>query len=970
MPPRRQPPATRAALPADQAEARPGPRERPPVEPPRAAGDGPDPALEKDLDRLAAELDGAPAAEGADSDLASGGLATLMDDAFGEGRRLGRLGDCALIASHDGLTAYLRGTLPEGATYEDVTALLAQAGVTFGIVTGHIHQALPKRRVRRTHRGRRDAALVESGDDDVEVARGQPPVPPADTRVEYGFQVTEEEAFPRFEEVLRNPSLPTLRQAPALLPFVAADQVLARVHKKAGKPGRDVFGRVVPPPLPPEVRLEGSDFVELAADGESCRARICGYVGFQGGIPALLPPLWIAPDLMSAGFVYRPLQSEAPAPSADQIRAVLAAHDVTYGIQEETIDRLATDLAAGLPVEPCTLVAVGLEAEDGAKTVWSFCFEPDLTRYFAEIHRILTNARRLDYLVGYAEGLSGKPVSAGERIAEKKGGIDGVMGRDVFGEEFMPSEPKEAHLEAGDFVSFIADGAVCVADIYGYLGIDEERVTVVPALWVDPELTTAYFVNLSQFGEPHAPTPAEIDQLLEHVGVKYGVDNRAIGVLCEKLRQKLPCDIAEPIARAAPPRPGKDGRFEFAVDLERRPSLFRDDGSVDFRAPYLAPILRERDLIGAATAAVDSTPGTDLWGRPLSARDGVSVAVDLGKGVRQLQGPDGHTWFQADLDGKLMYRDRRDRTPATVYLAVHHAMVIQGDVDYTTGNVEYPGNVEVRGSIQSGFSVKAEGNVTVGGSVEEGAVIEAGGSVAVAHGVLGGKTRIAAGDAVYAKFVQEAQVRAGGDVVVTEYLRDANVRAGGEVTLVGRAGNERSGAILGGLTAAARRISACRIGAEGSKPTSLLGGVDPDLLQQASRLQRLLEQGEAVIGKALRSLSLEKLDRRQLKAALLGLVLRAKGPRRQVLSQSVRKLLQLQGRCDQTARQRAEVLAQLAELARQSRIEVTGTVAVRTAIRIGDCTLVVREEGTPAMDVTFSLGQDPDGKDELRMVAS
>ena len=41
-------------------------------------------------------------------------------------------------------------------------------------------------------------------------------------------------------------------------------------------------------------------------------------------------------------------------------------------------------------------------------------------------------------------------------------------------------------------------------------------------------------------------------------------------------------------------------------------------------------------------------------------------------------------------------------------------MSISGDVGYDTGNIDLPMNVEISGSVQSGFSVKAAGSVVVG----------------------------------------------------------------------------------------------------------------------------------------------------------------------------------------------------------------------------------------------------------------
>ena len=50
----------------------------------------------------------------------------LMDRAYGGGRRVGGIGDSALLVSEDGLRAFFRGALPADATYADVMAELAK----------------------------------------------------------------------------------------------------------------------------------------------------------------------------------------------------------------------------------------------------------------------------------------------------------------------------------------------------------------------------------------------------------------------------------------------------------------------------------------------------------------------------------------------------------------------------------------------------------------------------------------------------------------------------------------------------------------------------------------------------------------------------------------------------------------------------------------------------------------------------
>lgn len=62
-------------------------------------------------------------------------------------------------------------------------------------------------------------------------------------------------------------------------------------------------------------------------------------------------------------------------------------------------------------------------------------------------------------------------------------------------------------------------------------------------------------------------------------------------------------------------------------------------------------------------------------------------------------------------------------------------LVISGNVDFHTGNIDFPSPVTVTGDIESGFRLKADGDVAIGGVVDGGTVI-ATGDVIVRGGFL------------------------------------------------------------------------------------------------------------------------------------------------------------------------------------------------------------------------------------------
>ncbi|MFA6110422.1 MAG: FapA family protein, partial [Candidatus Latescibacterota bacterium] len=505
--------------------------------------------------------------------------------------------------------------------------------------------------------------------------------------------------------------------------------------------------------------------------------------------------------------------------------------------------------------------------------------------------------------------------------------------------------------------------------LFGYLGAVGrlQRLFVVSPVWVARDRMTACYAHLQSAGHPRIPADEEIDQLLALAGVRFGVDHRAIGVLLERLRQGLPVPAVVTLATGSQPVPGQDGRFEFAVDRQRQPGFIRPDGSIDFKQLALAPLVEPGQLVGTRHPARPGRDGMDVLGRPLTARPGLEVTVDLGKSIRLLRQEDQPDEYRAEIKGELVIVERTDRLAPVVHLAVHQVLSIPGDVDYRTGNIEYPGSVHVTGAIRSGFTVKAGGNLIVGDSIEDAVVTEAGGNLVVAHGISGSRTRVTTGGAVFAKFINEARVHARGDLNVAEYLLRAAVRADGELVVWGSTGRRASGLIAGGMAMAGKAIRAAEIGTEASGPTQLVAGVDSALLGELVRLQTTIDQHQEVLNKILRSLQAERLEATQLRQLLLNLVLRATGERRRMLAKAVRNLLAVQAQLQELAGQRRRLEADLEELAAQAEVRVSGRIAPNTVLKIGTQVHRVGTEGDQVVGTRFTLGPVRNGRRQIQL---
>ena len=146
------------------------------------------------------------------------------------------------------------------------------------------------------------------------------------------------------------------------------------------------------------------------------------------------------------------------------------------------------------------------------------------------------------------------------------------------------------------------------------------------------------------------------------------------------------------------------------------------------------------------------TVGRSVSGEEIPCHHGVERGVKAGTGTRTDKDAYGILHYYAGTNGVLAQSPNE--------LAVMDSLVIEGDVGYETGNLEFKGEIVVKGSVQKGYNVKASGDVIIFGHVD-GATIAAGGNAIIGEGIYGRKTMVVTRGDVRAQFVNESKLRAG-----------------------------------------------------------------------------------------------------------------------------------------------------------------------------------------------------------------
>lgn len=300
--------------------------------------------------------------------------------------------------------------------------------------------------------------------------------------------------------------------------------------------------------------------------------------------------------------------------------------------------------------------------------------------------------------------------------------------------------------------------------------------------------------------EPPVPLdPARIKSALGEAGVTVGVDESAVFMASQY-------PPAEPVkvAQGVPAQPGADAKITYYFQSGGKSAgkpLEMEDGRVDYRELGTIENVTKGQVLAQKTPPGTGIPGKTVRGEEIPARDGKDVPLRAGKNVQ----------ISEDALHAVSLIDGQPKVEGT-RLSVEPIIVVSGDVDFSTGNINFQGSVRIGGSVLPGFTIKATQDIEIGG-VLEGATLEAGGKVTVKGGVRQHSVITSHGD-VSVRFVDsESAITTRSNLIVVESSLHSNLTAGLSIK-VGKK-------LIGGTAQAGEFISAEVLGAPGGTHTVL-----------------------------------------------------------------------------------------------------------------------------------------------------
>ena len=349
-----------------------------------------------------------------------------------------------------------------------------------------------------------------------------------------------------------------------------------------------------------------------------------------------------------------------------------------------------------------------------------------------------------------------------------------------------------------------------------------------------------YTITLSDDGMAawlrfHTDAPLPLSQIhhdLTAAGILHGVDKFLLADLAEAhVAGHTYC-----IAQGTPPE--DDLQYGFALQTTHTPRRL-PDGRVDFYNLNTVQNVIQQQVLVTKIPLEACASGTNVLGQTIPP-----TGHDL-----PLPQPGPNVAFDAEANALIALTNGYPVLVDNV-LRVDNTHTVDGDIDFSVGNLTCVGHIEITGDVKNGFSIHGAQNVRVHGIVDGGS-IDAGGIVQLYGNVFGHhKSHIKSAGTVEGMLIDAATVEARKDITLLRGTRHSDLYAGGGLFIKGDGSH-----IIGGTVRAHGRILTHNLGSEHEIPTcvEILPGAY-DLLTSLSfltNIDAILSDDSALLAQGL-----------------------------------------------------------------------------------------------------------------------
>jgi uncharacterized protein (DUF342 family) len=367
-------------------------------------------------------------------------------------------------------------------------------------------------------------------------------------------------------------------------------------------------------------------------------------------------------------------------------------------------------------------------------------------------------------------------------------------------------------------------------------------------------------------------------------------------------------------------KPGKNGSIQLLVDPE--PDLPDPDSvhNVDFKSFSFFRTVAKGDRLARILPPQPGVAGMDVFGNITLPQPGFTLQVKPGRNTEFA--PDAPDFILATKHGKLAVEDGIPYVVDTLKVAE--------DVSFRTGNINFPGSIEVEGNVLDRFSVEAKGDIGIGGVVENGVVISEG-NIIIKGGVTGGGSGLIKSklSSVTIGFIHNQRIESHSNIIVYNEVLNGQLLARKSVLM-----KSGSHSVIGGHVVAYEAIEIHNAGNEAGTKTILEVGKDFEIESE------LIRKREAL--KAVRA-DLEYLEKRREKVEMIVRWEGGKNPENRLMEQRMKGIIKLLERIRLGLNAKLNELEAALYNPNDCHIKVSGTTYPGTVLKHRDRVIPINE---------------------------
>ncbi len=306
----------------------------------------------------------------------------------------------------------------------------------------------------------------------------------------------------------------------------------------------------------------------------------------------------------------------------------------------------------------------------------------------------------------------------------------------------------------------------------------------------------------------------DVMEELEKNKVYANIDEEKIRIYLENIPDDNKSII---VAEATPAEDGEDGQINYAFETKSdlKPSIDEETGIVNFKELGKVKNIKKGKLIATIKANTEGKPGKDIRGFEIKPVPGKPAKYLVGQGTVQ---DNEKTRIYAASDGNIRWD--KDK------FVVDTVVTISGDVDASVGNIDFVGDVVIKGGVMEGYRVKGK-NVTIKQNVTN-ATVEATESINISSGAV--YSKLSCEGTVKMSFAENCNIFCKGNLE-SKSMINCDVLCESEVIVTGG-----KGIIVGGECIAYKNITANQVGSESYTKTTINLGNTASLMKSHKEL--------------------------------------------------------------------------------------------------------------------------------------